>query len=350
MEQAPAQPMAPQPGAPPAVDVPVIGVPAIPRPAGSDRPPVAVPCVPEIDRDGSVVDRVRRSPPPPSGTEGPMGPESSTEPAGSDSAAPGPGRFPVEVASRLRSYVYLLVDPRTGRVFAVGRGKGDRCFRHLEAAREPNDRDRVSTKRPYGALDRIRAIEAAGRPVRIDILRHGLSVGEAKLLETAAHDLLGLSDRPERGARRPVSEVAAALTRRAKFKASHQVVLLRIGGAGSGTGYEAIRHGWRIGQRWTDPSSSRSPRWAVAVRGQLITSVYRIDRWEPTPVDSQTITTTAAGTDLRPTGERFSFVGSPDHELERRYVGRSAAGYLNNATSGQPVYVRCGPHWVNTAQ
>ena len=39
-------------------------------------------------------------------------------------------------AARLGTYVYLLVDPTTGRPFYAGRGRKDRCFRHAAAARE----------------------------------------------------------------------------------------------------------------------------------------------------------------------------------------------------------------------
>ena len=45
--------------------------------------------------------------------------------------------FPPGVAAKLAVYVYLLVDPRTGRPFFVGRGRGDRCLRHVEEARAP---------------------------------------------------------------------------------------------------------------------------------------------------------------------------------------------------------------------
>jgi hypothetical protein len=164
--------------------------------------------------------------------------------------------FAPGIGEKLRSYVYLLVDPRTGRAFFAGRGRNDRCFRHVQAARanqetapvtvgfgepgptrsfepgptrsfEPGPTDRSESEstggsesgadrlesgtdgsesgtdgsesgkaqrvgRAFPVLDRIREIEASGRSVRIDILRYGLNPDEARLVEATARDALGL--------------------------------------------------------------------------------------------------------------------------------------------------------------
>jgi enterochelin esterase-like enzyme len=41
--------------------------------------------------------------------------------------------FPPEVADRLKTYVYRLIDPRNGETFYVGKGKGNRVFAHVRA-------------------------------------------------------------------------------------------------------------------------------------------------------------------------------------------------------------------------
>ncbi|MGD0880811.1 MAG: hypothetical protein ABSB09_04500 [Acidimicrobiales bacterium] len=259
-----------------------------------------------------------------------------------------PTSFPPGVAAKLAVYVYLLVDPRTGRPFFVGRGRGDRCFRHVEDARRtagtsggPPPGGAATTAR-FPVLDRIREAESDGRPVRIEILRHGLTVPEAELVVAAVDDALSLGLEPSLGSQRcPAVELGAALAKRAKFKRSHQVVLLRVGAHGTDASYESVRHGWRIGRRWVDTGSMRSPRWAVVVTGDLVDSVYRIDRWEPAPVPP------GAGARLV---ERYSFTGTRDPGLEERYAGRSVSAYLGTGTPSQVTYVWCGPHWVNTAQ
>jgi hypothetical protein len=272
-----------------------------------------------------------------------------------DPAAAGPGpvptavaasvprvSFPPGVAAKLGAYVYLLVDARTGRPFHVGRGRGDRCFRHVEAARAPVGAAAAdvpgTTKFP--GLDRIRQAESDGRPVRIEVLRHGLTTAEADLVVAAVDDVLALGLATRLGSQRtPATELGASLAKRAKIKRAHQAVLLRVGAHGTESGYPTARHGWRVGRRWVDPGSVRSPRWAVVVSGDLVEAVYRIDRWEPTPGSG------AAGA-----VERWSFAGERDPELEDRYAGRSVAAYLGAGTPSQVTYVWCGPHWVNTAQ
>jgi hypothetical protein len=196
-------------------------------------------------------------------------------------------------------------------------------------------------------LDRIREIESDGRAVRVDILRYGMSPEEARTVEAAVHDALGLTGKLAGGSQRqPAVELNSSLAKPAKFKRAHQVVLLRVGGTGSDPSYEAVRHGWRIGRRWTDPDSPRSPQWAVIVTGDLVAAVYRIGEWEadPAPADPG-----RPGRTVAALSDRHSFSGWRDAELEGRYVGRSVAGYLGGITQSPVSYVWCGPHWVNTA-
>jgi uncharacterized protein len=237
-------------------------------------------------------------------------------------------RFPDEVITALKSYVYLLVDPRNGRPIAVGRGKGNRCFRRLAAFRAGE----AGTSTVLS--DRVRAIEAQGRPVRIDILRHGLTGEEAKAAEQIALDALGLVDGPGPsgpGRRAPVAVVRSALARPAKFKQAHQVVLLRL----PATELPAIaRHQWRIGRRWTDLDSPRAPKWAVVVVDDVVQAVCSIDGWE------------ATGSPASPS-TRYILMGRTDPELERRYLGRSVAHYRSAGSRNPVTYIWCGPHWVN---
>jgi hypothetical protein len=196
-------------------------------------------------------------------------------------------------------------------------------------------------------LDRIREVESGGRTVRVDILRYGLSPTEASTVEAAVHEALGLPAEPKFGSqRRSAVELNSQLAKRAKFKRTHQVVLLRVGGTGSDPSYDAARHGWRIGRRWTDLDSPRSPKWAVIVVADLVAAIYRIEGWETdrTP-PGRDRPVPAAGL-----GDRYSFAGWRDPDLEQRYGGRSVSGYLGSAVQGPVTYVWCGPHWVNTAR
>ncbi len=397
---------------------PSIGVPRIPAQAPPLRTPVPVPSVPmpsdpagdgsEEDVDGpEPMAPSRPNPTPPIGaaatvTARPTTPASTYRAGGAHPAGTGAGlearpggsvigggpfdmAFPPGVAARLGWYVYLLSEPQSGRVLFVGRGREDRCFDHVRAARTPAGPDPSNrragpgpgggapppssdgTTGPFPGLDRIRQVEATDGPVRVEILRYGMSADEAKLAEVVAADALGLPvDTKRRRQRQAAGELGIRLAKRAKFKREHPVVLLRIGAEGADTGYENVRHGWRIGRRWTDPDAARSPRWAVIVDGEMVIGVYRIEGWEPTPLPGRPGPAGPSGT-TRST-YRHSFVGRRDHQLEARYLGRSVASYLGagprpgaparsgvGASTGtgvppaigapnQVAYVGCGPH------
>lgn len=327
--------------------------------------------------------------------------------------------FAPGIGEKLRSYVYLLVDPRTGRAFFAGRGRNDRCFQHVQAARtdeagEPGPVGRGG--RPFPVLERIREIQSSGRSVRIDILRYGLDADEARLVETVASDALGLrspsgdgdggtgrdngagravgAKQGKRGgepsgARRSVpaqrteaTRLNTLLAKPAKIKRSHRVVLLRLGKSlGPGTSDaqvdEAVRSAWKIGRRWTDPESRRSPQLAFAVVDDIVRAVFRIDGWKPSdsgtgrpsgtagPSGKSDPTSAARGVGqaawIRPSqlagpGQapatdpptRWTLTGERDPQLEQRYRGRNVSAYLSSGSQNPVTYVWCGPHWVNS--
>src|SRR6202011_5190436 len=90
--------------------------------------------------------------------------------------------FPPEVARRLKTYVYRLIDPRNGETFYVGKGQGNRVFSHIRA--EPNlEDDAVDNK-----IKRIREIRLAGFEVAHVIHRHGMDEQTAFEVEAALLD------------------------------------------------------------------------------------------------------------------------------------------------------------------
>ena len=64
---------------------------------------------------------------------------------------PPPMRMTDEVAAVLKSYVYVYIDPRDGKPFYIGKGKGGRLFAHLD------DRSECREGRPYRRTARARA-------------------------------------------------------------------------------------------------------------------------------------------------------------------------------------------------
>lgn len=90
--------------------------------------------------------------------------------------------FPPDVAARLKTYVYRLIDPRNGETFYVGKGKGNRVFAHIadESGLEGDD---LTNK-----LKRIREIRLAGFEVAHVVHRHGMDDKTALEVEAALMD------------------------------------------------------------------------------------------------------------------------------------------------------------------
>lgn len=255
--------------------------------------------------------------------------------------------FASGVAERIGFYVYLLIDPRDGDVFYVGKGTEYRCFAHLVEARKTQ----ADTSGDYAKLARIRDIEDAGMAVRIDILRHGLSECEAFLVESAAIDLVD----PQLLTNRVAGHDAVKLGRMSvmdinvqygakpvEIDPNHRVSLIRINrqferGMSDDELYEATRKWWRIGPQRRQIGTTKAPDWAMAVYGGVVRAVYRIEGWvQPTEAD--------VAQDSSRVG-RWGFCGKRDQEMEEIYLYRDVSGYLTAASgfaAQNPVrYVNC---------
>lgn len=64
--------------------------------------------------------------------------------------------FPPEVAEKLKTYVYRLIDPRNGETFYVGKGVGNRVFAHVRADIDSDDPgDKLKLTCPHGSYQRL---------------------------------------------------------------------------------------------------------------------------------------------------------------------------------------------------
>ncbi len=95
-------------------------------------------------------------------------------------------KFSHTTKDQLKYYVYLLKHPKTGKIFYVGKGIGDRIFNHAKAALKEKQGKNLKLKL-------IRSFKKLGGP-KYEILRHGLSEKEAFEVEAATIDLCGLDE------------------------------------------------------------------------------------------------------------------------------------------------------------
>lgn len=84
-------------------------------------------------------------------------------------------------------YVYALVDPRSQKIFYIGKGKENRVSNHVQEASDNPDSEKTK-------LTIIREIEKSGKKVLQYIIRSSLSEEEAFFLEACLIDVLNFKD------------------------------------------------------------------------------------------------------------------------------------------------------------
>jgi len=227
-------------------------------------------------------------------------------------------RIPPSVASKLRYYVYVYVDPSDESVFYVGKGKGSRAIAHMDTSKV-----RRSKAKP-----------------RIDILVHGLPDEKtAFAVESAAIDLIGIGSLANTVGghggrlfgRMPLDQLVAHYTKR-KVQIEVPAILIRINklyryGMSLAELYDATRSAWKLG-----PKKERA-EYAFAVYDGVVREVYKITGWFPGG------TTFAAQNQgkRRRRPDRWEFVGTlAEDKIRRRHLD-TYVGHLFPAGAQNPI-------------
>jgi hypothetical protein len=229
----------------------------------------------------------------------------------------------------LKHYVYLLVNPLDGRVFYVGKGKGGRAWSHLKD----------SAKTEKGKI--IKNIRKRGLETQIQILAHGLDTTTARRIETAAIDVLGISNlanevRGWKGGelgRMPIEKLITFYQRK-PLKVKEPALLIRISrlyryGMSEAELYDATRGVWKIGRQ------REKVRFAMAVHEDIVREVYEITQWLPA---GSTFTTRS------PRGERmrgrWEFAGRvAEDSIRRKCIDRYVGRYFKPGARNPITYV-----------
>lgn len=185
--------------------------------------------------------------------------------------------FRPEVHDQLGYYVYRLVDPRNGRTFYVGKGRGNRVFAHVAGGIAADETAQLSPK-----LDLIAAIRTSGREVEHHIHRHGLDETTAFHVEAALIDAYPQLTNAVRGHGADLLGSCRAQDLILRYQAEpavwHHAMLLvgiRLTGDTRST-YDAARYAWPLSKRKLD-----SIDFVLAVREQRIVDAFSPTAWLP---------------------------------------------------------------------
>jgi len=234
--------------------------------------------------------------------------------------------FPPEVAAKLKTYVYRLIDPRNGETFYIGKGKGDRVFAHIRLEHTKLEGDEVDNK-----VRRIRDIHLSGFDVGHVIHRHGMDDATAFEVEASLIDaypgvtnIVGGAGSLEYGAMHALGIIKRYSAAPAKFQ--HKAVLISVNvSAMEKSLYDATRYAWKI-----SPAKARQADVVLATRQGLIVGAFVADEWK------EATERNFPGQTARP--GRFGFVGhDAPAELRDLYVGKRVPDEYRKKGAANPI-------------
>jgi hypothetical protein len=231
--------------------------------------------------------------------------------------------FSPEVAAKLKTYVYRLIDPRNSETFYVGKGKGNRVFSHIHEKVEGDELD--------NKLKRIREIHRAGFDVAHVIHRHGMDDNTAFEVEAALIDAVpgltnevGGSGSNDYGVMHAKEIIARYSAEPAVFQ--HKVLMINVNRTASERSlYEATRYAWKI-----SPSKAREAEVILSTERGMIVGAFLATDWLEATSENFPGRENAPG--------RLGFVGrEASAEIQQLYVGKRVPDEFRPRGAANPI-------------
>ncbi len=213
--------------------------------------------------------------------------------------------FSKEAKKNLKYYVYKLIDPRDGKVFYIGKGKGNRVFSHMNLLKGFKNKDDETEK-----IARIRAIQNEKLNVIAVIHRHGMDEQTAFAVEAALIDEYdnltniqlgqGSSDYGPINVNQVEQIYGLEKLKTNEINPEDRLLLIKIKESylvNNGNDiYETVHYAWKIGK------DREKVKQVAAVINGVIKKVYEVDNWYY--VEER---------------KRYAFNG---HEIESKYTNK----------------------------
>lgn len=237
--------------------------------------------------------------------------------------------FDEKSKQELKSYVYMLLDPKDSKPFYIGKGIDNRVFNHLSCSL--TDTDTSNAK-----YDKIREIIQSGQTVKHIIVRHGLSETEAFKIEASLIDTLkycgllltnivGGHNSIEKGLMTS-EEIIRLYNAQPLTQMSADCVLININktykrGNGTDPIYQATKETWLISER-------RLPqiKYVLSEFRGFIVEVFEVKRWysKQRPKNKTIDKERNIKIKINVTGYGFDGVVAPD-EIRNQFINKSVA-------------------------
>ena len=224
--------------------------------------------------------------------------------------------FSQEVIKKLNYYVYRLIDPRNGQTFYVGKGTGNRVFKHVKCAIDYYDGVEGTSDDDPNKLRIIKEILDEGLDVIHIIQRWNLTEKEAFEVESALIDTYqGLSNIQSGHHTEYGVTNAESLEKRFNLKEYEEpldfkYIIIKVrwwrldelfAKYPATYRYEATRYAWKI-----RPRSTKDYPYVFSVTDGIVQEVYRVNEWY-----------------LVEDRKRYAFNGNiAENEIRHKYVGK----------------------------